>query len=204
MHTCFTLKHRPLEEHKSNKEFLLWSEPPCWVAQTDQKAPEWRRYICNLWNSVRSPLSLYGRGLVIKPISWQGHEIQSRAFVPGPCLIKNNPQPVTIPIGFFGTSQCKKVTSDTAQLVSSARSGIVAEDGEHQSTSFHTAAFIQCLLPPGCLRHFTVGAWPPMSSSIWALAIILKRPNQAQTCQRWKVNQASPNQSEVNQPSPNY
>lgn len=92
-------KHSPVKEHKSIREVLtsLNKTSLCWDAQTE-RVPDRTRLMMVYIAICQIPsgplLSLYGRGLVVKPISWQGHEIQYRAFVPCsllPRLIKNNP-----------------------------------------------------------------------------------------------------------------
>lgn len=48
-------------------------------------------FIANSLSLLNPALSLYGSGLVVKPMSWQGHEIQYSVICPSwTCLIINN------------------------------------------------------------------------------------------------------------------
>lgn len=74
----------------SKKEFLLWTKRAFveMHRQTEsQTGPVLRWYILQSVKSLQVPCFLVMEGgLVVKPISWQGHEIQYRAFVPRPLL----------------------------------------------------------------------------------------------------------------------
>lgn len=60
-HQTCTLKHGPLKEHKSNKEYLLWWEAPCWVAQTDRRTGGKKVYMQSVKSLQVPAFSLWKR-----------------------------------------------------------------------------------------------------------------------------------------------
>lgn len=176
-HQTCTLKHGPLKEHKSNKEYLLWWEAPCWVAQTDQMDQTDRREegiyaICEIPSGPRflfmeeDQWSNQSAGKVMKYSPERLSALAAR-------LIKNNPQPVTIPIWFFLTAQWKKATRDPKQPVGPARSG-----NGPRTESISTAQGLAGLLSePSFIQHscITASVQEPKSDPQQAAAYMQKQ-----------------------------
>lgn len=91
--TCFSIKRVWEQLSKSSYfdgVFLLVG------SRRDGPSPSrtsaWKVYIATCSSPPNPPRSLYGSGLAVKPMSWQGHEIQYTVFGPfSACPIKNNP-----------------------------------------------------------------------------------------------------------------